>query len=442
MKMTTRFLIRALAIPGALTVTLLTGCDLEKILQVQPANLIPAVELEQPESAPLLVTGVAADFDCAFNSFAVVGALIGEEFEDGLQTADRWPYDQRNVSANQARYSQNSCTGLGIYAPLQSSRVSANNVRRLLESWTDVQVPNRQLLIARVSAYEAWSQLLLAEAFCETVFSTVNGEVINYGSRITRNNALDSAINRFTQAINVATAVGGVAADSIRNFSLVGRARAYHDLGGAANLALARADAAAVPAAFVWNVTASNSNTRRQNRFFQESNLTNVPSSSVGARYRAASYTSDPRIRVQNRNLLSNGTNVPLWAQTKYTLVSSPIPAATGTEMQLLIAEADIPLFPAGQTLAIINASRTAGAQGNYTGPTDAASLLAEIVDQRRRALFLTGTHLGDIIRYNLTLSPAQGTTTPWGQSFGPNTGAQLCLPLPEVEILNNPNLG
>ena len=435
MKMTTRFY-RAVAIPGALAVLALTACDLDKILQVQPANLIPANELEKPESAPLLVTGVASDFDCAFNSYVVVGALLGEEFEDALQTADRWPYDQRNVTANQGRYSQNSCTALGIYAPLQSARVSANNVKRLLEGWTDVQVPNRQLHIARVAAYEAWSQLLLAESFCETVFSTVNGETVNYGTKITRNAALDSAVVRFTEAITVATAVGGVAADSIRYFSLVGRARAHQDLG---DLPSARADAVIVPAAFVWNVTASNANTRRQNRVFQESNSTTVPSSSVGTRYRAATYTSDPRVPVQNRNLLSNGTNVPLWAQRKYLTVSSSIPAATGTEAQLIIAEADR-VSNRANMLTIIAAMRTAGAQGAYTGTT-AQEDLDEIIDQRRRALFLTGTHFGDIIRYNLTVSPNQGVATPWGQSYGPNQGNLLCLPLPEVEILNNPNL-
>src|SRR5688572_29335070 len=100
MTITTRF-IRAMAIPGALAVIALTGCDLNKILQVQPANLIPAVDLEKPESAALLVAGVASDFDCAFNSYVVVGALLGEEFEDALQTADRWPYDQRNISPSQ-----------------------------------------------------------------------------------------------------------------------------------------------------------------------------------------------------------------------------------------------------------------------------------------------------------------------------------------------------
>ncbi|HXT15735.1 MAG TPA: RagB/SusD family nutrient uptake outer membrane protein [Gemmatimonadaceae bacterium] len=429
-------LMRALVAASVLAVVPMAACDLGKTLSVQPANLIAANSLEQPENAQLLVAGAASDFDCAFNSYVVVSALIGEEFEDALQTADRWPYDQRTVSANQARYSQNGCTALGVYQPLQAARVSATNVRGLLEGWTDVQVPGRNVAIARMSAYQGWSELLIGEAFCSTVFSTVHGETVNFGTEITRAQALDTAIAAFTNAISVAQAAGGVTADSIRFFALVGRARAKQDKG---DLSGARADAVLVPATFVWNVTASNSNTRRQNRVFQENNPGIVPSSSVGARYRQASYTSDPRIKVQNTGKFSNGTNVPLWTQSKYTAVTSPIPVATGTEMQLLIAEADIATNRAN-TLAIIAQMRAAGNQPAYTGTT-AADDLAEIIDQRRRALFLTGTHLGDLIRYNITLSPAAGASTPWGQQYGPDKGNQLCMPLPQVEILNNPLL-
>ena len=382
------------------------------------------------------MTGAASDFDCAFNSYVVVGALIGEEFEDALQTADRWPYDQRTITPNLSRYSQNDCTGLGVYQPLQGARVSSENIKRLLKGWTDVQVPGRQLLIARSAAYEGWAQLLLGEAFCQTVFSTTHGEIVNYGTIISRSQALDSAIATLTDAITTAQSVGGTSADSIRYFALVGRARAQQDKG---NIAAARADAVLVPATFVWYATASNANTRRQNRVFEESNPASIPSSSVGARYRQPSYTSDPRIPVVNLGKFSNGTNVPLWAQAKYPAVNSPIPVATGTEMQLLIAEADITTNRAN-TLSIIAAMRAAGKQPAYTGVT-ADDDLAEIIDQRRRALFLTGTNFGDVIRYNLTVTPPAGSTTPWGQQYGPDKGSQLCLPLPQVELLNNPLL-
>src|SRR5436190_4077446 len=134
---------------GVMLAAALSACDLGKALNVEPADRIPAVDLENPANAVLLVAGAAADFDCAFNSYAAVGALITQEFVDALQTADRWPYNQRTVVSNQVRYSQNSCTGLGMYTPLQSSRVSASNIRRLMEGWTDVQFPGRRLLIAR-----------------------------------------------------------------------------------------------------------------------------------------------------------------------------------------------------------------------------------------------------------------------------------------------------
>jgi len=431
-----RNIMRALFVGGVLASATIAGCDLNKALSVQPANLIDATTLEQPVSASLLVAGAASDFDCAFNSFVVVGALIGEEFEDALQTADRWPYDQRTVTANQSRYSQSTCTNLGIYQPLQAARVSADNIKRLLKGWTDVQVPNRQLLIARSAAYEGWAQLFIGEAFCETVFSSTHGETVQYGTVISRSQALDSAIANLTEAITTAQAVGGTVADSLRYFALAGRARAQQDKG---NLTAARADAILVPAGFVWNVTNSNSNTRRQNRVFQESNTGSVPSSSVGARYRQASYTSDPRILVVNRGTFSNGTNVPLWAQNKYPAVTSPIPVTSGTEMQLIVAEADINTNRAS-TLSVIAAMRTAGKQPAYTGTTPAEDL-AEIIDQRRRALFLTGTNFPDIIRYNLTVSPAAGSNTPWNQQYGPDKGSQICLPLPQVELLNNPLL-
>jgi hypothetical protein len=170
---------------------------------------------------------------------------------------------------------------------------------------------------------------------------------------------------------------------------------------------------------------------------FQESNTTvTQQNASVGPYYRTL---NDPRVPVQNMNRVSQGTAVPQWAQRKYTAVTSPIPVASGTEMQLLIAEADR-LTNRANTLAIIAAFRTAGGQGAYTGTT-AAQDLAEIQDQRRRALWLAGTYLGDVIRYNITLSPAAGTTTPWGQQYGPAEGINQLLPLPDVEVQNNPLL-
>ena len=89
-----------------------------------------------------------------------------------------------------------------------------------------------------------------------------------------------------------------------------------------------------VPAAFVWNVTASNTNPRRQNQVFNENSTTGTPSSSVGARYPSTRPTRTIRAsRSTNSGKVANGTNVPLWVQNKYPAVSQSIPIATGVEM-------------------------------------------------------------------------------------------------------------
>ncbi len=435
---------RGRAIAGALVVTALTvgllgACDINKALQVESPSRIPAAPLESPANAALLVNGAVADFECAFGSYVVVGGLIGEELDDYTQTASRWPYDRRDVQSNQSMYATNSCEGLGVYTPLQTARVSANNIRRLLEGWTDAEIPvgtNRQLLIATAAAYEAWSILLLGEGFCTTALSTLEGTQFNYAPEITRTDAFKQAEDRFTQAITTAQPLGATAT-SLLNMALVGRARARQDQG---NLSGARTDAAQVPASFVFNATSSSVSGRRNNRVYNESNNLGV-ASSVSAKYRAL---NDPRVPFLNLNR-PNALGVAAVAQLKYTLVTSPIPLATGDEAQLIIAEADIASNSAN-AIAIINAFRAKGNQGAYTGPTDATSLKNEVIDQRRRALFLTGTHLGDIMRYNLTLAPATGTVYPAGLTYGTQacsqSDARIGLPLPDVERQNNPKLG
>lgn len=424
---------RVAAIGGAvvaLSTLLLGACDVNKALQVQSPSRIPAASLEDPSNAALLVNGAVSDFDCAFGAYVVVGALITEEFDDYLQTADRWPFDQRTLQSNNRRYSTNSCTGQGVYTPLQTARVSADNVRQLLEKWTDAQVPNRSALLARANAYEAWSQLLLAEGFCSTVFSTIQNGTFVYAPEITRNEALAEAESHFTAAITATQGLTDTASVNLQRMAYLGRARTRLDLG---NLAGAGADAGQVPAAFVYNVTASTIDSRRNNRVYGESNSLGV-SSSVGPVYRAM---ADPRVPFKDLNQ-TNAVGVKAFAQLKYTSAAAPIPLATGDEAQLILAEASIATAPA-TTIGIIDAERAKGGQGPYVGPTDAASLKSQVIDQRKRALFLTGTQLGDVIRYDLasSLTPAKGAAFPYGGTYGD----QVCMPLPDVERLNNPVL-
>jgi hypothetical protein len=421
------------ALSSLLLLGLLASCKTSDYLNVTSPSRIPAANLEDPSNATLLVNGAVADFECAYGSYVVASALIGDELADATQTAARFPYDQRTLVSSSTTYQSSACTGIGTYSPLQTARVSADNVRILLNGWTDQQVPNRQLLLATAAAYEGYSELLLGEGFCATVFSSFNADgTVNYGNSITPAQAFDSAITRFSEAITAATAAGS-GATNILDMAYDGRARAKLDKG---DLAGARADAVLVPPTFVLNMTASSISSRRNNRIWADNGQNGTAyneASSVETPYRSL---NDPRVPVIHPNVPNSTTGVPIYVQTKYTSASAPTPIASGVEAQLIVAEADLASNPS-EALSIINTSRAAGGESALPAGTSAADLKTALIGERMRALFLQGTRLYDIIRFQLPLDPAAGSKFPGGGSYG----SQLCMPLPDVEILNNPLL-
>jgi hypothetical protein len=422
-----------LAAAGALLFAgLLTACKGDPLSAPSPTR-VAADGVYLPGNAQLLVDGAVGDFECAFRSYTALGALIGEEFNDGSQTADRFPYDARTHTRTDRRYAVNGCDALGVYGPLQAARVSSDAIRRSLEGWTDAQVPNRQALLAMSNLAEAYSMLLLSEGFCSTTFTTYDAsQTPTYGTELQPKEAAAAAEARFTAAITAAQAAGAAGASAL-NAAYVGRARARLDQG---NLIGARADAALVPAGFVYNVTSSLATTRRINRVWDESK-DDAQSSSVGQRYRNL---DDARVPSYYFGKVIRGDSI--FVQQKYTTAASPLPLATYREAQLIIAEADI-ASNAANTVAIINAERALSRAGghagqpDYAGPTDAASLKTELIEQRRRELWLDSHHLGDVIRYGITLTPAPGTPFRGGGTYGNS----VCLQIPEIERLNNPNL-
>ena len=413
-----------------------SACEtLRDPLTVEPASRIPAGVAEISVNAKLLSDGGIADFECAFGAYTALGGTIGEEFIYAQQTASRTPYDRRNTSKDDTDYAVNACTaGLGTYTPLQVARASNENLIRLLNTWTDAEVaagpgtPNRTNLIAIASAYAGYSFVLLGEGFCTMAISYVNPDnTITFGGEISRDSVFRRAIVRFDEAIAAATTSGNTA---IRTMAYLGRARAKLNL---RDYPGARADAALVPAGFNFLVSASDANTRRQNRVFNENSATNR-SLSVGDPYRTL---NDPRVPVSPTTTVS-ATGILHYFQTKYAASNAAFPLATYEEAQLIIAEADIQsptTFAAA--LPIINASRARGNQGTFTGTTQ-AQYLAELIDQRRRELFAESHHLGDLIRYNIAPLPAAGSP----YHFGGTYGTQICLPLPAAERLNNPLIG
>ncbi|MDQ3697502.1 MAG: RagB/SusD family nutrient uptake outer membrane protein [Gemmatimonadota bacterium] len=410
------------------------ACDtLSNPLEVEPASRIPAADLETPANAQILSDGAVGDFECAFNSYNAQGGTIGEEFIYAQQTASRTPYDRRNTTINDPDYAVNSCTGLGVYTPLQIARQSNENLLALLAGWTGEEVaagpgaPSRTNLIAIASAYAGYAYVLLGEGFCTMAISSVNvDKTLNYGGEIQPDSVFKLGIARFTEAIAAAAAANNT---SIETMAYLGRARAKLNI---ADYAGAKADAQEVTAGYVRLVTASDVSPRRQNRITAENSVLNR-SLSVGHVYRTI---NDTRVPV-TATALTSATGVVHFYQTKYPTTATAIPLATYEEAQLIIAEADIRAGSLLTALPILNASRARGGQGVFLGVTQ-ADYLAELIDQRRRELFAESHHLGDVIRYDIELTPAAGTP----YHFGGTYGTQICLPLPAAERLNNPLIG
>jgi len=417
-----------------------TACDtLDSPLEVEPASRIPAGQLETPDNALLLSNGAIGDFECAFNAYTQVGGSIGEELIYAQQTASRTPYDRRTTHpSNDTDYAVNSCnsgTGeVGVYTPLQTARQSNENLLALLKTWSDADVsaglgaPNRTNLMAIAEAYAGYSYVLLGEGFCTMAISRVNlDKTLTYGGEIQRDSVFRLAISRFSEAIADATTANNT---SIRTMSYLGRARAKLNIGDYAG---AKADAQQVPAGFVRNVSASATATNRVNRIAAE-NSPDFRTFSVGQPYRTM---GDARVPVVASSFPPSATGVSHFYQTKYPTTATPLPLTTYEEAQLIIAEADIRSNSLATALPIINASRARGGQGVFVGTTQ-AEYLTELIDQRRRELFLESHHLGDVIRYSIALQPAAGTP----YHFGGTYGTQICLPLPAAERLNNPLIG
>jgi hypothetical protein len=432
---------RAALRPGLLAAALaavlgMGACDaLDDLLSVDKPTTVPAAVVDDPLKAQLMVNGAIADLECAFGAYVVMGGMIGEEFIDATQTADRWPYDRREVQPGDTRYSTSSCQALGVYTPLSTARFTADGALTRLQGWTDAQMPgmNRQRLIATAAAYAGYAYLLLGEGFCS---AAVDG-----GPELSPQQMFALAEDRFTTAITAAVAAGATAEDvSLLNMARVGRARARIDQSAAtpAKLALAGQDAALVPAGFVRLATAAGpGDDRRLNRVFSENNQ--GQSVAVGPRYRGLTVNgvADPRVVVTDAGrTATDGTHI--WVQGKYASLAAGIPIASYDEARLIVAEVALRSGAPGDAVTVINALRATQGVGAYAGGTSQAEVMDLLIEERRRELFLESHHLYDAIRFNIALQPATGSAFSKGGTYG----TTKCLPLPNVERFNNPNIG
>jgi starch-binding outer membrane protein, SusD/RagB family len=104
------------------------------------------------------------------------------------------------------------------------------------------------------------------------------------------------------------------------------------------------------------------------------------------------------------------------------------MPFASWREAQLMIAE-----IQGGQTAVdIINRLRSTHSLPTFSS-SDPAAIRAQVIEERRRELWLQGTRLGDMLRLD---EPFLSGVDPRGGPYGDGT----CLPFPVIEEIGNPH--
>jgi len=420
---------------GALLVAVAGACTEVTALKQDNPGQLSAATIYVPSNAQLLVNGAISDFECAFSRYVVGSGLFSDELSNAIGSVSNYNYDRRTVQTIEA-YGNATCGNNQqppIYTTLSVARASADTVAEKLRGWTDAQMPagvSRTRLIGQAMAYAGYSLILMGESMCSAA--------INLGPEITPAQLFAEAVTRFDAAVTAATAATDAATV---NFARLGRARALLNQKTPAATAAAAVDAATIPNTFVFNMSTDGVNVRRQNFSFISVNQ-NIWST-VDASFRGLTIggAPDPRVAVTNTGRAGTAQGSTIWTPDKYPAVTTVMPITRWAEAQYIIAEARVAandLAGAAAAINAVRATRTGLPTYSATGQT-AAEVTAQIVEERRRELFLEGHRLGTIRRLGLPFLPAAGVAYPGG---GGVYGDQTCFPLPDAERINNPNIG
>jgi hypothetical protein len=394
------------------------ACD--RLLDVQNPASVPIEQLDNPALMQTLEAASIQSFQCAFQQYVGTTGVLSGEYWVSSNFVNSHPWEWRGVV--QIKSEPGSCpnnrnaTSLGFYTPMQQAQFQLDDLFDRASKFTDAEVPNRQRMLAEARAYSGYAHLLLGETMCEMA--------LDGGPKLTSLQVWTVAEERFSEAITLATALGtGTDAVSLKNMAIAGRARARLMMG---KLTDAAADARLVPTGFVRNAEYTNTSQVRENRMFNMTVTNRFISVTPSYQNLTVNGAADPRVPAVNANILGQDGATPYWRQTKITAVNSPLPIASYKESQLILAEASTDQT---EKLAALNRVRALYSIAPLTGTvTDDI-----IIEERRRGLFSEGQRYTDMLRKKL---PFQSGTNRKGQTYSDLT----CIPLPDVETLNNPN--
>lgn len=418
----------------------LAGCHTDRLLEVDLPGKVPEESLDDPALAQTLVNGVIADLECAWDNYVAAAAVHSDEFIHSSGNLQQRLWGQRRITADDANFAQGDCAGAGygLYTPLHTARVQAEDVYRRLAHFPDDRVPDKKRLQATARAYGGFALVALGEGFCEMV--------LDGGPILRPRQVLELAETRFTEAIELARQAAR--ADSILYMALVGRARVRLDL---EKFADAIEDASQVPPTFVRYATRDASDPRRYNTQCEWVNCPQWRHHTVAPSYRQVEWKGvpDPRVHVETRGQLGFDGVTPHYFHNKVTSRDSPVLLASYKEAQLFIAEAAARTGDLARARQILNERhRLAGLPPIEVAdaPTQ-DDMIRLVIEERRRELFAEGGHRQNDhlrfrgTRFNVPFKGEPGSYHPNGiDHLGQPYGTTTCFPLPTVERQGNPN--
>lgn len=417
------------------------GCDLETVLDVNlPGNVVDEA-LNDPALAPVLAQSIVADFECAWNNYVVGSALVSDQFIQASGNLNQRNWGTRRVESSDGSYSQTNCAGpYGIYTPLHIARAGAEDFFERISGFPDAEVPNKTALLATIRVYGAYALLALGEGFCEMA--------LDAGPLMTRTEVLELAEARFTAGLELAQQASDA---DLRHLALGGRARVRLDL---EDFAGAIADAEQVPEGYLKNATRDETATARYNGFCNYITCSTFGrNASIAPNYRNVEWEGvpDPRVNVTTLGRVAADNATEHWFPAdKATTRSEPLSITSWEEAQLVIAEASARTGDLARARAIINRLHEDAGIPPYdaAGTATPSQVVAQVIEERRRELFLEGGHrFNDHYRFRGTewaipYKGEPGSIHPDGiDHTGVPYGSTTCFALPDVERSGNPNL-
>jgi len=407
----------------AFSLGLLATGACNSLLSVDNPGRVPDSALDDPALMPVLESAAIGTFECGIVNFAATAGMLSGEYWSANGFVNNHPWEWRGIiqikgEPGSCNYGRTS-TFMGFYTPLQQARFQLEDTYARVSKFSDTQVPTKAKILTEMRAYAGYTYLLLAEGMCTMT--------VDRGPSLTRAQTLAIAEQRFSDAITQATAINDA---SLLNMSLVGRARTRLDLG---NMQGAAADAILVPSGFVRQSEYSETTQSRENRIYDLTIRGEYLSVTPAYQGLTVNGAADPRVKVTNTGRIAQDNVTPLWLQQKFTGSGGvSLPIASWAEAQLIYAEA----VGGQQGLDAINRVRAASNIGPLvmTNVNDPNEFQTDILEERRRQLFSEGQRYGDMLRKGLTF---QSGTNRKGQTYSSLT----CVPLPDIETLNNPNL-